>query len=274
MPELPEVETTRRGIEPHLLGRQFSTVTVHDPRLRWRVRDDLAQWLSHRPIVAVQRRAKYLILKLDLGERLLIHLGMSGSLRLVDPDTPRRKHDHIELTLDHGRILRYHDPRRFGAFLTDHEQIPHERLQNLGPEPLSATFSANHLHQAIRHRQQAIKVLLMSNPLVVGVGNIYANEALFSAGIHPARPGCTLSTAECARLTDAIKSVLTRAIEQGGTTLRDFVRENGQPGYFQQTLRVYDRTNAPCTQCQTPIQRIIQAQRASFCCPVCQPEST
>ncbi|WP_407275492.1 bifunctional DNA-formamidopyrimidine glycosylase/DNA-(apurinic or apyrimidinic site) lyase [Halothiobacillus sp. DCM-1] len=269
MPELPEVETTRRGIEPHLLGRQLTRVTVYEPRLRWRVRDDLSEWLTHRPILAVGRRAKYLLLSLDAGERLLIHLGMSGSLRLVEPNTPRKKHDHIELELDHGHILRYHDPRRFGAFLTDHEHTPHARLQNLGPEPLSAAFDANYLYQTTR-RDQAIKVLLMSNPVVVGVGNIYANEALFMAGIHPARAGKSLNIGDCLRLSDAIKTVLTRAIEQGGTTLRDFVRENGQPGYFQQTLQVYDRTDAPCRQCQTPIARFIQAQRASFYCPVCQ----
>ncbi len=272
MPELPEVETTRRGIEPHLVGRQFTQILVHDPRLRWRVRDDLASWLSNRPIQAVERRAKYLILRLDLDERLLIHLGMSGSLRLVEPGSARKKHDHIELTLDHGRILRYHDPRRFGAFLTDHVHTPHDRLQNLGPEPLSEAFDHAYLHQTLRHRNQAIKILLMSNPIVVGVGNIYANEALFMAAIHPARPAKTLDIAACARLTTAIKTVLSRAIEQGGTTLRDFVREDGRPGYFQQTLHVYDRAGTPCHHCQTPIIRITQAQRATFFCPTCQPQ--
>lgn len=270
MPELPEVETTRRGIEPHLVGQQITEVQVHNPHLRWRVRDDLAAWLRHRPILAVERRAKYLMLQLDLGERLLIHLGMSGSLRLVESGTPRKKHDHIELHIDHGRILRFHDPRRFGAFLTDHVEIPHERLQHLGPEPLSGNFTATTLHHAIHSRAQAIKVLLMTNAVVVGVGNIYANEALFMAGIHPVRPGKTLSLNECDRLVQAIQTVLARAIEQGGTTLRDFVREDGQPGYFQQTLQVYDRAGAACRRCQTPIVRLVQAQRASFYCPTCQ----
>lgn len=272
MPELPEVETTRRGIEPHLLSQRITSATVFDPRLRWRVRDDLAPWLEGRLITCISRRSKYLLLHFDNGERLLIHLGMSGSLRIVTPDTPRRKHDHIEICLDNGKCLRFHDPRRFGALLTDHEQAPHIRLQNLGPEPLSDAFDADYLGSQLLKRRQPIKPCLMNAAIVVGVGNIYANEALFLSGIHPATPANTLERTLIAHLIEAIQNVLTWAIEQGGTTLRDFVREDGQPGYFKQTLNVYDRAGQPCRICSTPIVKTTQAQRATYFCPVCQPE--
>lgn len=271
MPELPEVETTRRGIEPHVLGQCISKAVVYDPRLRWPVRDDLPQWLANRRIEAVERRSKYLLLRFENDERLLIHLGMSGSLRLVAPSTPKKKHDHVEITFENGNTLRYHDPRRFGALLTDHTALPHTRLQGLGPEPLMADFSADYLSAQLRGRKTPIKPLLMNAAIVVGVGNIYANEAGFLAHIHPLRPANSLSPAEVARLVAVIKDVLTRAIEQGGTTLRDFVREDGQPGYFKQTLAVYDRGGAPCPHCGTPIVRCVQAQRATYFCPVCQP---
>lgn len=270
MPELPEVETTRRGIEPHCLNRRIVRATVHDPRLRWPVRGDLAEWLQNRYVVGVNRRSKYLLIEFDNGERLLIHLGMSGSLRIVEPGTPRRKHDHVEIEFDHGPILRYHDPRRFGALLTDHVNNPHERLANLGPEPLTAEFTPHYLRQKIEKRTTAIKTLLMKAEIVVGVGNIYANEALFLAGLHPSTPGCDCAPATIERLVMVIKDVLARAIEQGGTTLRDFVREDGQPGYFKQTLSVYDRADQPCRICSTPIQKMAQAQRATYFCPVCQ----
>lgn len=272
MPELPEVETTRRGIEPHLLGQRITHASVFDPRLRWRVRDDLASWLEGRQITAVTRRSKYLLVHFDNDERLLIHLGMSGSLRIVTPETPRKKHDHLEICLDNGKILRFHDPRRFGALLTDHEQTPHIRLHDLGPEPLSDAFDTDYLSAQLQKRRQPIKPCLMNAAIVVGVGNIYANEALFLAGIHPATSANTLDHIQSARLVDAIKNVLTRAIEQGGTTLRDFVREDGQPGYFKQTLNVYDRADRPCRVCGTPIIKMVQAQRATYFCPVCQPE--
>jgi formamidopyrimidine-DNA glycosylase len=271
MPELPEVETTRRGIEPHVLGLRISRVVVHDPRLRWPVRDDLPQWLANRRIEAVERRSKYLLLRFENDERLLIHLGMSGSLRLVAPGTNKKKHDHVEITFENDITLRYHDPRRFGALLTDHTATPHVRLQGLGPEPLAAEFSAEYLLAQLRGRKTPIKPLLMNAAIVVGVGNIYANEAGFLAHIHPMRPANSLSSAEVARLVAVIKDVLTRAIEQGGTTLRDFVREDGRPGYFKQTLAVYDRGGAPCLHCGTPIVRCVQAQRATYFCPVCQP---
>jgi len=272
MPELPEVETTRRGIEPHLLRQRITSATVFDPRLRWRVRDDLATWLEGRLITAISRRSKYLLLHFDNGERLLIHLGMSGSLRIVTPDTPRKKHDHIEISLDNGKNLRFHDPRRFGALLTDHEQTPHIRLHDLGPEPLSDEFDVEYLNEQLQKRRQPIKPCLMNAAIVVGVGNIYANEALFLSGIHPATPANTLDHSQTARLVEAIKNVLTRAIEQGGTTLRDFVREDGQPGYFKQTLNVYDRADQPCRICGTSIVKTVQAQRATYFCPICQPD--
>lgn len=272
MPELPEVETTRRGIEPHLLGQRITSATVFDPRLRWRVRDDLAAWLEGRLITVVTRRSKYLLLHFENGDRLLIHLGMSGSLRIVTLDTPRKKHDHVEIQLDNAKCLRFHDPRRFGALLTDHEHTPHIRLQNLGPEPLLDAFGDHYLGTQLQKRKQAIKPCLMNAAIVVGVGNIYANEALFLSGIHPALPANELSQSQINRLVTAIKKVLAQAIEQGGTTLRDFVREDGQPGYFKQTLNVYDRADQPCRRCSTAIVKTVQAQRATYFCPVCQPQ--
>jgi len=272
MPELPEVETTRRGIEPHLMGQRITSATVYDPRLRWRVRDDLATWLEHRLITAVSRRSKYLLLHFENDERLLIHLGMSGSLRIVTPETPRKKHDHLEVRLNNGKTLRFHDPRRFGALLTDHEQTPHIRLHHLGPEPLGDDFHVEYLSAQLQKRRQPIKPCLMNAAIVVGVGNIYANEALFLAQIHPATPATALDHTQITHLVHAIKDVLARAIEQGGTTLRDFVREDGQPGYFKQTLNVYDRADQPCRICSTPITRIVQAQRATYFCRICQAE--
>ncbi|MFN2381554.1 MAG: bifunctional DNA-formamidopyrimidine glycosylase/DNA-(apurinic or apyrimidinic site) lyase [Guyparkeria sp.] len=273
MPELPEVETTRRGIEPFLAGHQIEGVTVRDPRLRWPVREDLPQFLTGRPVKAVERRAKYLLLCLDHGDRVLIHLGMSGSLRLEDPGNPPRKHDHVEWRLDNGRALRLHDPRRFGAVLTDRIDAPHVRLQKLGPEPLDPGFDGDYLATRLAARRVAVKQAIMNAEVVVGVGNIYASEALFLAGIHPARPAGDLETEECHRLAAAIRQVLAAAIEQGGTTLRDFLAPSGNPGYFRQTLSVYERTGQPCRRCGTPVERVVLGQRSTWLCPSCQPES-
>lgn len=280
MPELPEVETTRRGIEPHLVGRRIVSARIHDPRLRWPVRPDLAEWLRGRTIRSVNRRSKYLLIELDDGRldganRLIIHLGMSGSLRIVEPGTALRKHDHVEIELegeDCNRLLRYHDPRRFGAILCDCSDAPHERLGNLGPEPLGPDFTTEWLIERCRGRKQAIKQVIMNAEHVVGVGNIYANEALFLARINPYRPAGSCSRDDLSKLVAGIRDVLSRAIEQGGTTLRDFVREDGQPGYFKQTLNVYDRADQPCPLCSTPIVRRVLGQRATYYCPVCQPE--
>jgi len=273
MPELPEVETTRRGIEPHLLGKRVTAVRVHDPRLRWPVRSDLGEWLEGRKILAVDRRSKYLMIRLEGDDRLIVHLGMSGSLRITEPGTARRKHDHVEIELGNGEtvVLRYHDPRRFGAILTDSVDHPHERLARLGPEPLGPDFTVDWLVNRCRGRKQAVKQLIMQADTVVGVGNIYANEALFLARINPHRPAGECAHDELTALVTAIRDVLARAIAQGGTTLRDFVREDGQPGYFKQTLNVYDRADQPCPLCSTPIVRTVLGQRATYHCPVCQP---
>lgn len=270
MPELPEVETTRRGIAPHLLGQAVLRLVVHERRLRWPVPDELEQQLASRVIMTVGRRAKYLLLGFDNGT-LIIHLGMSGSLRLVEKASPRLKHDHIDMQLVSGMSLRYCDPRRFGAWLwTAADPVAHPLLHALGPEPLEDRFTAAYLHRQLQHRQQAIKPLLMDNRIVVGVGNIYASESLFMAGIHPARSGATLDREECGRLVRHIRAILGKAIRQGGTTLRDFVGGDGKPGYFARQLMVYGREGEPCKQCGTTLVGIRQAQRATVFCPVCQ----
>jgi formamidopyrimidine-DNA glycosylase len=270
MPELPEVETTRRGIEPHLAGRRVTAVTVREPRLRWPVPGDLAARLVGRTIRGVSRRAKYLLV--DLGDgTLIIHLGMSGSLRLVDPAAPLRPHDHVDLELDSDRCLRLHDPRRFGAMLwTADDPHRHPLLARLGPEPLSADFNEAYLFGSTRRRRVAIKQHLMNSHVVVGVGNIYASEALFLAGIRPGRAAGRLTRSECARLVQTMRQVLTEAIEQGGTTLRDFVREDGSHGYFGQHLRVYGRAGQACLSCETPVKQLMQGNRSSYYCPACQ----
>jgi formamidopyrimidine-DNA glycosylase len=270
MPELPEVETTRRGVEPFLLGQTIHDVIVREHRLRWPVPPALAACLSGLVVREVGRRAKYLLLRFDTGT-LLIHLGMSGSLRWVERDALPQKHDHLDLVLAQG-LLRYRDPRRFGAVLWYPGPIElHPLLRGLGPEPLDSGFDGDTLYQATRGKQGAIKLLLMNNRLVVGVGNIYANESLFDAGIHPGRAGMALSRAECQRLAAAIKLSLTRSIAVGGSTLRDFVGADSRPGYFQQSYKVYGRAELPCPECGTPIAHFRQGQRSSYYCPGCQP---
>ncbi|OHX13787.1 DNA-formamidopyrimidine glycosylase [Chromobacterium sphagni] len=270
MPELPEVETTRRGVQPHLEGRVLQGAVVRNASLRWPVPPDLSARLAGEKVQAVRRRAKYLLLECESGT-LLIHLGMSGSLRILAAGTPPEKHDHVDLLLD-GQLLRYRDPRRFGAILWHIGPIElHPLLQALGPEPLSDAFGGEALFQAIRKRGSPIKLVLMDNHVVVGVGNIYANESLFYAGIAPTRPASGLRRDECERLAAEIKAVLTRAIAAGGSTLRDFVASDGKPGYFQQSYMVYDRQEEPCRQCGTPIRQIRQGQRSTYYCPLCQP---
>lgn len=269
MPELPEVETTRRGIEPHLGGRTVTRLIVRQPRLRWPVPRGLAKRLEGRALRAVGRRGKYLLIGTDAGS-LILHLGMSGSLRVVPADTPAGPHDHVDLVLDSGQALRLRDPRRFGCLLWAARPERHPLLRDLGPEPLSEDFDGDHLHAAGRGRRLSVKEFIMNSRIVVGVGNIYANEALFMAGIHPARPAGRISRGRYARLAAAIKQVLTEAIGQGGTTLRDFLREDGRPGYFQVRLRVYDRTGRPCPRCGGPIRQRVLGQRSTFYCPRCQ----
>jgi formamidopyrimidine-DNA glycosylase len=268
MPELPEVETTRRGIEPYLEGRELAAVTVRNARLRWPV-PGAVQRACGQKVLAVRRRAKYIIIEMASGA-LLLHLGMSGSIRVLLEDEPPGKHDHFDIVTDRG-ILRYCDPRRFGS-LTWCEAPPesHSLLAHLGPEPLSSEFDGAHLHRQSRGRKTAVKNFIMDARIVVGVGNIYASESLFMAGIHPSRAAGRISPARYASLADAIRDVLGRAIRRGGTTLRDFSGTGGTPGYFAQELLVYDRENHPCFQCRKPIRRRVIGQRSSFYCSTCQ----
>lgn len=270
MPELPEVETTRRGIAPHVQGRCVHKVIVREWRLRWPVPDALIAGLNGACIEEVTRRAKYLLLRTARGTALL-HLGMSGSLRVLPADTPPRKHDHLDLVLDNGRCLRLTDPRRFGAALWCTDDVHrHALLRDLGPEPLSEDFDADYLCERARGRKAPVKAFIMDAKVVVGVGNIYASESLFLAGIHPQRAAGHISRARMERLVQAIKQVLTEAIAAGGTTLRDFVGSDGRPGYFAQELRVYGRTDEPCPVCGTPIRQITTGQRSTYYCPHCQ----
>ncbi len=270
MPELPEVETTRRGIAPHLVGRRIERVVVRNPALRWPIPPQLPQLLRGRKILAIDRRAKYLLFDLGNGT-LIIHLGMSGSLRLTPAETPAKKHDHFMLVLNSQMTLRLHDPRRFGAVLWHRGDVGrHPLLASLGPEPLDEAFDAAYLHASCLDRKTPIKQHIMNNKVVVGIGNIYANEALFLAGIHPRRAAGRIARPRIARLCDSIKTVLQSAIEQGGTTLRDFVHADGEPGYFSLRLHVYGKTGEPCYACGSPIRQIVIGQRSTFYCWRCQ----
>ncbi len=268
MPELPEVETSRRGIEPHLVGETIVHAVVRNPRLRWPVSSEIHA-LSDRPVLSVQRRAKYLLLELPEGW-IIIHLGMSGSLRILPHDMPAAKHDHVDLVMSNGKVLRYTDPRRFGAWLWSTDLAASNVLAHLGPEPLSDDFTSDYLWQKSRSKKSAIKPWLMDNKLVVGVGNIYASESLFAAGILPDRVANAITPEEAELLVRTIKAVLLRSIEQGGTTLRDFLQTDGKPGYFAQQLQVYGRAGEPCRVCGTPILSAKHAQRSTFWCPLCQ----
>ncbi len=269
MPELPEVETTLRGIKPHLLNQRIARVSVREPRLRWPVTSAVTQ-AEGQKFVSLERRGKYLLLELEQGG-LIIHLGMSGSLRILKTLKTPEKHDHVDVELENGVCLRFNDPRRFGAFLwVDGAMESHELLRNLGPEPLSDVFTADYLYRCSRGRQVAIKNFIMNGHIVVGVGNIYASEALFMAGIHPQRAAGRVSRQRYEGLVAAIRDVLTRAIQQGGTTLRDFVNSEGAPGYFAQELLVYDRAGSDCFQCGAPVRQKVIGQRSSYYCPTCQ----
>ncbi|MBV2207051.1 MAG: bifunctional DNA-formamidopyrimidine glycosylase/DNA-(apurinic or apyrimidinic site) lyase [Pseudomonas sp.] len=269
MPELPEVETTRRGIAPHLVGQRVSRVIVRERRLRWPIPEDLDVRLSGQRIEAVERRAKYLLIRFEAGT-LIAHLGMSGSLRLVKGALPPAKHEHVDLLLESGQALRYTDPRRFGALLWSDDPLNHVLLASLGPEPLSEAFDGERLFQLSRGRSMAVKPFIMDNAVVVGVGNIYASEALFAAGIDPRRPAGGISRARYLKLADEIKRILALAIERGGTTLRDFVGGDGKPGYFQQELFVYGRGGEFCKHCGTTLREVRLGQRASVYCSRCQ----
>jgi len=268
VPELPEVEVTLRGIAPQLTGRLITGVAVREPRLRWRV-EEAVGCLAGREIRALRRRGKYILL--DCGDgHLILHLGMSGSLRILKRGTPPQKHDHFDLQFGE-LILRLRDPRRFGAVLwTEQPPETHPLLRHLGIEPLARAFDGRRLHALTRGLRSAIKQALMDGSRVVGVGNIYANESLFMAGIHPATRAGRLSLARCIELAAATKKVLREAIRAGGSSLRDFVGSDGKQGYFQQRYLVYGRAGDPCRRCGTPIQRLVQGQRATFYCPSCQ----
>jgi formamidopyrimidine-DNA glycosylase len=269
LPELPEVETTRRGLAPHVRGRRVLALSVHEPRLRWPVDPQLPRKLRGQRVRRLTRRAKYLLLELERGT-LLLHLGMSGNLRVVPRETPRRLHDHFDLLLDSGRTVRFNDPRRFGSLIYTSDTRAHPLLKDLGPEPLTAAFDGDYLWRITRGRRVAIKNLVMNGKLVVGVGNIYASEALFRARIRPQRAARSLSRADAARLVRAIRTVLSLAIRSGGTTLRDYLGTDGAPGYFRQKLYVYERAGKPCRRCGTPIRALTQGQRSTYYCPSCQ----
>lgn len=268
MPELPEVEVTCRGLAPLIEGRKISGVTVREPRLRWPIPRTVAS-LVGRKVRTIRRRAKYLLL--DCGDgHLIMHLGMSGSLRVTPPGTPPGKHDHFDLAFG-DRVLRLRDPRRFGAVLwTDAPVEAHPLLAHLGIEPLSRLFDGKRLHLMTRAHRAPIKLFLMDARRIVGVGNIYASESLFRAGIDPRTPARRLSAERCDRLATAIKDTLRKAIRAGGSSLRDFVGADGREGYFQNRSQVYDREGKACRRCATAVRRLVQGQRSTFFCPGCQ----
>jgi formamidopyrimidine-DNA glycosylase len=270
VPELPEVETTRRGIEPHVVGRRIARLLVHDRRLRWPVDLKLVAAVAGSSIRRAGRRAKYLLLETEAGT-LILHLGMSGSLRVLPVATPRVAHDHVDIELDSGQTLRFNDPRRFGSLLfTTEDPAHHPLLKGLAPEPLEDGFGGEYLWKITRRRAVAIKQLVMNSRLVVGVGNIYASEALFRARVRPRRQARSLSRAECTKLARAIKSTLAMAVKVGGTTLRDYVGADGSPGYFRQKLYVYERAGKPCRVCRKPIKQFTQGGRSTYWCANCQ----
>ncbi len=270
MPELPEVETTRRGIAPYALGQRVTQVIVRNPHLRQLVSPQLAGALAGHVIHAIDRRGKYLLLRSTPGT-VIIHLGMSGNLRVLPASVAAEKHDHVDIVLASGRCLRLRDPRRFGTVVwTDEDPLQHILLRSLGPEPLDDDFTAFHLYQSSRGRKIPVKQFIMDGHIVTGVGNIYASESLFLAGIHPGSGAGRVSLKRYERLTVAIRQVLNAAIQQGGTTLRDFHDGEGKPGYFQQQLNVYGRAGEPCPTCQRPIAQLRQGQRSTFYCVDCQ----
>ena len=274
MPELPEVETTRRGILPYIEQQVVTKIIVRQPKLRWLIPDDI-QDMQGAKVVSVKRRGKYILLKVALDNKhqgtAIIHLGMSGSLRVVDASVTPEKHDHFDIVFDNGKVIRLRDPRRFGAVLwTRNNPLKHKLLRSLGPEPLEKDFNLDYLYQQSRGRSVSIKQFIMNAHIVVGVGNIYACESLFKAGISPKRLAGKTSSTRYQKLVQMIKDVLAQAIEQGGTTLRDFVQAEGNPGYFQQELFVYGRAGQPCRICESPIKQVKQGQRSTFYCSKCQ----
>lgn len=273
MPELPEVETTRRGITPHILNKHIVQTSIRQPSLRWPVTEELPDILLNKTVTAVERRAKYLLLYIENSKEnaLLIHLGMSGSLRICKQNDPVLKHDHVDIVFADGLILRYSDPRRFGCILwLDVPPYEHKLLSHLGPEPLSEDFNADYLWQRSRGKQLAVKQFVMDQKVVTGIGNIYATEALFTARVHPNKPAGKVSMTKYALFVEEAKRILQRSITQGGTTLRDFVGGDGKPGYFAQQLLVYGRKGEECPTCETILKEIRLSNRSSVFCPNCQ----
>jgi len=269
MPELPEVETSRRGIEPYLAGHTVEKAEIRNRALRWPVARDFERRIAGQPIESVGRRAKYLLINTPTGSAIL-HLGMSGSVAVVPATTPAGVHDHVDLVLDSGDMLRFRDPRRFGSLHWSKNPAKHKLLKDLGPEPLGSHFDGERLWQLSRGRRIAVKPFIMNAAIVVGVGNIYASEALFIAGINPRRQAGRVSRERYDRLAKAIREVLARAIEAGGTTLRDFYGSDGEAGYFQQQLEVYGREGEPCRRCNGTVRNVVLGQRATYYCPGCQ----
>lgn len=269
MPELPEVETTRAGLAPHLIGRRVTAATLRRPDLRWPIPSAITDALPGQRIADVRRRAKYLLIDAESGSALL-HLGMSGVLRVLSPEMAPGRHDHVDLALDSGLVLRFTDPRRFGCLLWQPAGTVHPLLADLGPEPLSDRFDGDYLHRLARRRTGPVKGFLMDQSVVVGVGNIYAAESLFLAGIHPLRPAGAISLARYRRLAEAVRKVLGHAIVRGGTTLRDFLAPDGAPGYFEQELQVYGREGQSCRRCGSMLRAQKLGNRATVWCPCCQ----
>jgi len=269
MPELPEVETSRRGIAPFIVGERIDNVVIRERRLRWPISIDVDRRLPGATVESVQRRAKYLLVNTTNGTAIM-HLGMSGSVFIVDRDTPAGVHDHFDIEFNSGKTLRFRDPRRFGSLLWTDDVLQHKLLRGLGPEPLEDDFSGEYLWHKSRGRRVSVKQFIMNASVVVGVGNIYASESLFLAGIHPRRAAGRIARARYEALATTVKEVLASAIRAGGTTLRDFYGGDGEAGYFRQELEVYGRDGEPCLRCDRPVSVIVLGQRSTFYCKNCQ----
>lgn len=270
MPELPEVETTVNGIKPWLESKSIKTINVYNSSLRWPIPEGLAKKYGNEKIKSVSRRAKYILIHLQSGATLILHLGMSGSLTIINNDKSLAKHDHFEMIMDDGTKLRFNDPRRFGCVLDSADYHQHKLIKNLGPEPLTEEFKGQLLKTKSNNKTQAVKNFIMDGKIVVGVGNIYASEALFMAGINPNISAGKVSLHRYNKLVKAIKEVLSQAIKAGGTTLKDFINADGKPGYFAQELKVYGRKGQACLNCGTAITQKTIGQRSTFYCMLCQ----
>ncbi|MFK8012364.1 MAG: bifunctional DNA-formamidopyrimidine glycosylase/DNA-(apurinic or apyrimidinic site) lyase [Marinicellaceae bacterium] len=270
MPELPEVETTVKGIKPWLENKIIKKINVYNASLRWPIPKNLKKKHLSKKIISITRRAKYILIHLESDYTLILHLGMSGSLVVINDAMPLAKHDHFELVMDDGTQLRFNDPRRFGCVLDSNDYQNHKLIKKLGPEPLGLEFNGEYLKKKSKNKTQAIKNFIMDGHIVVGVGNIYASESLFRAGIHPNKPAGKVSLAKYQKLAEVIKQVLSLAIQAGGTTLKDFINAEGKPGYFSQKLNVYGRKDKPCVNCESKILQKTIGQRSTFYCGSCQ----